>query len=163
MSQNNISVYNSKEQFILMSSLIRANTNDNVCSCWFVCLQPKLAMWSERKPRHIERLCTGDERKQSHLTALRDRPCSFLFYFLSGYSWNQKGVALFPCCRALLWVLSIFSFTSDKFRLCNAAVAQYEGCLELCRPLKRPNPFWGGIKTEVGWGNWKPTLSHTFS
>ena len=47
-----------------------------------------------RKPRHIERLCTGDERQRSHLTAIRDRSC-FSFSSVTVYRCDHEGVT-FP-------------------------------------------------------------------
>lgn len=72
-----------RSNFIPTRSLISGNKMYNVCSFWFVCVRPKIGLVICRKPHHTERLCTGDEREHSHLTAIRDPSCFCFFFFLS--------------------------------------------------------------------------------
>lgn len=137
-----------RSNFIPMRSLISGNKMYNVCSFWFVCVRPEIGLVICRKPHHIERLCTGDEREHSHLTAIRDPSCFRFFFFFSFCNsfCNHEGVtspsrlqgSSVVSPHSVIVPLSIFSFTSLKSRLCNAGVTQYEACSELQRLFREP-------------------------
>lgn len=79
------------------------------CVFMLICVRAtEISLVICRKPHHIERLCTGDERERSHLTAIRDQPCFlFLLFSVTGYSCNHEGVNFPPMLRGYTLLLAI--------------------------------------------------------
>lgn len=89
-----------------------------------------------RKPHHIERLCTEDERQQSQSSDGHKRPA--LYFLLRLFiAVTKKGVAFPPLLQGSSVDSVQYCATVNilihlpKTRLCNARVKQYENCSEL--------------------------------